>query len=234
MSIQAIKTAVKRNSNKTHAKLLQRFFKTGKGEYGEGDIFAGIKVPVLRQIAKANGDTSLSEIKELIKSPIHEERFISLVLLMDKYKHGTDEEREKIFRFYMENTKYINSWDLVDVSCPRIVGRHLYGRGEELLVEMAKSSGLWKRRIGMISTMYFIDKGSFDTSFRIAEILLRDEHDLIHKAVGWMLREIGKKDFGAELKFMKQHYHTMPRTMLRYAIEKFPEELRQQFLKGEI
>jgi len=234
MSIQEIKAAVKKNSDKNRAQLLQRFFKTGKGEYAEGDIFAGIKVPVLRKIAKQYSDVDLSGLKELIKSPIHEERFIALIILTYKYNKATEEEKEKIFRFYMANLKYVNNWDLVDVTCPRIVGRHLFGRGEELLVELAKTNNLWKKRISIISTMHFIDNGNFDTALRISEILLHDNHDLIHKAVGWMLREIGKRNFHTELGFLEKHYKKMPRTMLRYSIEKFPESLRQQFLKGEI
>jgi len=234
MSIQEIKSAVKKNSNKEKAKLLQRFFKTGKGEYGEGDVFAGIQVPVLRKIAKANGDITLAEIKTLLASPVHEERMISLFILIDKYRKGDEVEREKIFKLYMANTKYINNWDLVDVTCPHIVGRHLFGIGEDLLLELAKTNNLWKKRIAVISTMYFIRAGKFDATLQISEMLLRDDHDLIHKGVGWALREVGKKDMNTELGFLIKHYKKMPRTMLRYAIEKFPESLRLQFLKGQI
>ncbi len=213
----------------------QRFFKTGKGEYGEGDIFLGIRVPVIRKFAKDNDTISLSETKVFIKSKFHEERLLGLVLLVNKYaKAKTDSEQEKLYQVYLKHFKYINNWDLVDVTCPHIVGKHLMDKDRSILYEWAESDHLWTKRIAIITNWWFIRKGDLRDVFKIAKTLLHDEHDLIHKAVGWMLREAGKKDMKKTEAFMTKYYQQMPRTMLRYAIERYPEAKRQRYLKGRI
>jgi 3-methyladenine DNA glycosylase AlkD len=234
MGLTELKKELKEVADKEQAVNLQRFFKTGKGEYGEGDIFYGIKVPVQRTIAKKHRDISLPELQELLNSPIHEERLVSLFILVDQYTEGDDKTKENIYKFYLKNTKKINNWDLVDLSAPKIVGAHLLNNDKEILFKLAKSSNLWEKRISILSTMFFIKNLQFETTFNLAEILLNDKHDLIHKAVGWMLREVGNKNINEEEKFLKKHYKKMPRTMLRYAIEKFPEVKRKAYLKGKI
>jgi len=218
------------SANPEQAKNLQRFFKTGKGEYGEGDVFLGIKVPVQRKTAKKYIGLPLIKLQELLNSKIHEHRMVGLFILVDKFKKSK-EEKGNIFNFYIKNTKNINNWDLVDLSAPNIVGEFLFDKKKDILYELAESKNLWEKRIAIISTMNFIKKGEYKDALRISEILLNDKHDLIHKAVGWMLREIGKRDLKTEEEFLKQHYKKMPRTMLRYAIEKFPEKERQQWMK---
>lgn len=212
--------------------LQQRFFKTGPGQYGEGDVFLGIKVPPVRALAKQHRDVELDTITTLLHSKYHEERLFALLLLMQLYERATDKERIAVFDLYLDNTSHINNWDLVDVSSPHIVGRHLVDRTRKVLHSMARSSSLWERRIAIISTFYFIRNNDFDDTLSIAKTLLHDEQDLMHKAVGWMLREVGKRDLEAEETFLLRHYQDMPRTMLRYAIERFPEKRRQQYLKG--
>jgi 3-methyladenine DNA glycosylase AlkD len=234
MNLREFKKRIKTESNKQQAKSLQWFFKTGVGEYGEGDVFAGIKMPVQRKIAKEFKNLNFDDIRELIDSKIHEERMIGLLVLQGRYEQGDEKEKEKVFKFYIRNRKGINNWDLVDISVPKIVGEHLLERDKKLLYEFARSKNLWERRIAVISTFTFIRAGKFETTFKIAEILLDDDHDLIHKAVGWMLRETGKKDLNAEEKFLKPRYKKMPRTMLRYAIEKFPEAKRKKYLLSKI
>jgi 3-methyladenine DNA glycosylase AlkD len=234
MSIKRVKQEIKEFSNKELAVFLQRFFKTGPGQYGEGDKFAGIKVPVSRKIAINNSDLSLSEIKELLHSEVHEERLIGLLILVNQYKKSDEAQREKIFKFYISSAKRINNWDLVDLSAPQILGAFLVDKDKDILFKFAHSKNLWEKRIAVLSTFSFIKINRFDTALQISEILLNDDHDLIHKAVGWMLREIGKRDLNTEEKFLKKYYNKMPRTMLRYAIEKFPEAKRQKYLKGKI
>jgi 3-methyladenine DNA glycosylase AlkD len=212
------------------AEILQRFFKTRKGEYGEGDIFLGIKVPVQRGVAKKYLDLNLSKIKELLKSKVHEHRMVGILILIKKY----EKDKEEIFNFYMNNLKGINNWDLIDVSCPRIVGEFLLDKDKKILYDFANSEDLWKKRIAIVSTWKFIREGELEDVFALSEILLNDGHDLIHKAVGWMLREAGKKDEERLEKFLKFHYKNMPRTMLRYAIEKFEEEKRKKYLRGDV
>jgi len=218
------------------AHIFQRFFKTGKGEYGEGDIFLGITVPKSRKIAEKYSLLKFSEISELLRSKIHEERLIGLLILVNKYQKNVG-KRKEIFDFYLENTRYINNWDLVDLSADKIVGRFLFDFGKDfpvyrmLLRKLAESKNVWERRISVIATFYFIKNNSFSDTLKISEILLKDKHDLIHKAVGWMLREIGKRNQEAEEKFLQKHYQKMPRTMLRYAIEKFSEEKRSYYLR---
>lgn len=212
----------------------QLFFKTGPGQYGHGDIFRGIRVPILRQLSRQLVQTSLGDLTQLLKSPYHEDRLLSLLTLVLQYKKGDEQIRTAIFDLYLAHTRYVNNWDLVDSSAYLIVGPHLQNRERQLLDQLAGSSLLWERRIAMIATMHFIRNGDFDDALRIAGLLVNDDHDLMHKAVGWMLREVGNKDRAVEEAFLQRHYQQMPRTMLRYAIEKFPEELRQDYLKGRI
>ena len=216
------------------SKTMQLFFKTGKGEYGEGDIFAGLKVPSQRKLAREFRDLSLTDLKILLNSPVHEERLISLFILVDKYGKGDKQEKEAIFSFYLKYKRGINNWDLVDLSAPKIIGKHLLNKDKSLLFKFALSKNLWERRISVLSTYEFIKNNEFDLALQISEMLLKDKHDLIHKAVGWMLREIGKRDLQAEESFLKIHYKKMPRTMLRYAIEKFSETKRKKYLQGKI
>lgn len=212
----------------------QRFFKTGKGEYGEGDIFLGIRVPVLRKVSKNYKTINLSEFEELITSKYHEARLVSLYILVLKFKNAkTLDSQKEIVDFYLQHTKYVNNWDLVDSSAHYMVGSYLIDKDKSLLCELAKSENLWERRIAMMTTFHFIKNKQYDDALRIAEILLNDEHDLIHKVVGWMLREIGKRDKITEEVFLRNHYKTMPRTMLRYAIEKFSKEERKEYLEGQ-
>jgi 3-methyladenine DNA glycosylase AlkD len=216
------------------SKTMQWFFKTGKGEYGEGDVFVGLKVPTQRKLASEFRDLSLTDLIILVSSAIHEERLISLFILIDKYRRGDEKEKEEIFSFYLKNKRGINNWDLVDLSAPKIIGKHLLNKDKSLLFKFALSKNLWERRIAILSTYEFIRNDDYNATLKIAEILLQDKHDLIHKAVGWMLREIGKRDLEAEENFLKLRYKKMPRTMLRYAIEKFPETKRKKYLQGKI
>ena len=234
MGFIELKKSIKDSSDKKQSEILQRFFKTGPGEYGEGDVFLGIKVPVLRKIAKENIDVKLDEIVLLLNSAFHEERLVALFIMVQKYLKAGQEEKEKIFNTYIKNIKKINNWDLVDLSAPLIVGAYLFDKDKTILFNYAKSKNLWKKRIAILSSFYFIKHGMFDVTLRLSKILLNDTHDLIHKAAGWMLREIGKRDLRTEEDFLIKHYINMPRTMLRYAIEKFPERKRQLYLKGKI
>ncbi|GMX58443.1 MAG: DNA alkylation repair protein [Candidatus Microsyncoccus archaeolyticus] len=224
--INQIKKELYKKADKEKAKQLARFFKTGKGEYGEGDVFIGIKVPDQRVIAKNFRNASFNDLKELIKSEIHEFRLTALLILIFKYKN----EKEKAFKFYIKNIKRINNWDLVDLSAPNIIGDYLLDKDRSILYEFAKSNDLWKKRIAIISTFTFIRNNDFDDSLNISEILLNDKHDLIHKAVGWMLREIGKRDVKVEKKFLEKYSKKMPRTMLRYSIEKFSLKEKRFFM----
>lgn len=212
----------------------QRFFKTGPGQYGEGDVFLGIKVPGLRALAKHCRDANLDTIGALLKFRHHEERLFALLLLMQVYAKGKISERDDAFKLYLDNTRHINNWDLVDISAPHIVGKHLEKLPRDILFTLARSTNLWERRIAMLATFHFIRLHEFSETLRIAEILLHDKHDLMHKAVGWMLREVGKRDLVTEEEFLRLHYRVMPRTMLRYAIERFPEQRRKQYLHGTI
>lgn len=216
------------------ARVHQRFFKTGRGEYGEGDKFLGIRVPHIRKLVRKFRDLSPADTEKLLHSRWHEERFFALLILVDSFKRSREELRKNIYDLYMSSTQWINNWDLVDLSAPHIPGGWLYCRDRTPLYGFAESNDLWKKRIAVISTQYFIRKNDFGDTLAISEKLINDNHDLIHKAVGWMLREVGKKDLEAEEKFLRKHYKNMPRTMLRYAIERFPEERRQKYLKGRI
>ncbi len=249
--------------NPIKAKLLAGFFKTGKGQYGEGDVFWGINVPEQREVAKeftqdfmkgsvkesANGNISSAGIykilQELLEEPIHECRLTALLILTYMYEKaerasrhertgkGADRnstDQKKIFDFYIKNIKYINNWDLVDVTCPRIVGAYLFDKDRSLLYKLANSKKLWEKRIAIVSTFYFIRQGDLSDSLKIAEILLNDKHDLIHKAVGWTLREVGKKDEISLHNFLKKHHKSMARTTLRYSIERLPYEFRRHYM----
>ena len=222
-------------ANKEIARHSLRFFKTDKGEYGHGALFLGVRAPKIRLIAKKHIDISITDMKTLIQSKYHEERFLGLIILVNKYAKTKDKKnRNQLYKIYVSSFKYINNWNLVDVTCPHVTGKHLIDKDRTILYKWAKSEDLWTKRIAMISTFYFIRKNDLDDTFKIADMLLQDEHDLIHKAVGWMLREAGKRDIKKEETFLKKHYKTMPRTMLRYSIEKFPETKRQKYLKGTI
>ena len=234
MNLREFRRRINKESNKQQAKSLQWFFKTGAEEYGEGDVFAEIKMPVQRKIANEFKYLNYRDIRELVGSKIHEERMIGLLILQGKYEKGDKNEKEKVYKFYIRNRKGINNWDLVDISAPKIIGEHLLNKNKKLLYKFAHSKKLWERRIAILSTFTFIRAGKFETIFKISDILLDDDQDLIHKAVGWMLREIGKKDLKAEEKFLKPRYKKMPRTMLRYAIEKFPEVKRKKYLLSKI
>ncbi|MCW4188435.1 MAG: DNA alkylation repair protein [Candidatus Thiodiazotropha lotti] len=212
----------------------QRFFKTGQGEYAEGDRFLGIRVPILRQQAREFQQMSLTQVLRCLKSAYHEERLCALLILVRKFASGDEKLRERVFRHYLENTRYINNWDLVDSSAYQIVGAYLLTRKREILYQLARSDSLWERRIASIATYQFIKKQQYDDALAIAELLLLDQQDLIHKAVGWMIREVGNRDRNRAQMFLNPFYQAMPRTMLRYAIERFPEPLRQGYLKGEI
>lgn len=213
------------------AEIQMRFFKTGPGEYGEGDRFAGIPVPEIRKLAREYRDLPLPETIELLRSPLHEARLLALVILVHYSDRGDEALRDRICRLYLDNTRFINNWDLVDVSAGQIVGRALRHRSKAPLRRLAASTLLWDRRIAIIATLDSIRQGEFSHTFEIAALLRDDPEDLIHKAVGWMLREVGKRDRAAEEEFLNAHCRQMPRTMLRYAIEKFPEELRLRYLK---
>ncbi|HOF03803.1 MAG TPA: DNA alkylation repair protein [Atribacterota bacterium] len=229
--IREIKEEFKKFSNQQRAKILQRYFKTGKGEYGEGDIFLGLRVPDTRKIAKKYDNLSLEEVTGFLISQIHEERLFALLLLINLFQRGEEEDRKQVYDLYLKNTEYINNWDLVDISAGSIAGAYLYNRDKTPLYKLAKSEDLWERRIAIMATSFFIKMNELEDTIRIAEMLLKDKEDLIHKAAGWMLREIGKRDMAREENYLKRYYQEMPRTMLRYALEKFPEEKQKSYLK---
>lgn len=219
--------------NKNQAKLLQKFFKTGHGQYGEGDVFLGIKVPIQREVVKKYFNIFLKDTEKLLQSKIHEQRLVAILILVKKYEIAKNEiERKNIFNIYIKNREYINNWDLVDLSAPNIVGNYLLNKDRRILYKFAKSNHLWSKRIAILSCFSFIRNGESRDVLKISEILLNDKHDLIHKACGWMLREVGKRiGENIEEEFLKKYYKKMPRTMLRYAIERFDEKKRQYYLK---
>jgi len=237
MDIEKFKKELEEHANPEKAKINQKFFKTGKGEYGEGDVFLGVIVPKQREVSKKY-DLNLEDLQELLNSEIHEHRLSSLFMLVDKYKKASKIDKGKIFKFYLDNARKINSWDLVDCSAHKIVGDYLINNYElvNVLKKLARSENLWEKRISVISTFAFINENRDKKHhvLEIAHILLDDEHDLIHKAVGWMLRELGKKDLEYLECFLRSNYKKMPRTMLRYAIEGFPEDKRKMYLRGKI
>ncbi len=213
------------------AKVLRGFFKTGRGEYGEGDRFLGIRVPDTRRVAKRHADLGFPELQRLLDSPIHEYRFAALLILLERFRKADGKGRKEAYGFYLRNAGRVNSWDLVDLSAEKIVGPYIEKGDRTVLRRLARSSDLWERRIAILSTFHFIKKGDFDDTLRVAEILLDDPHDLIHKAVGWMLREVGKRGGLREEKaFLEKHHRRMPRTMLRYAIERFSPRERARYL----
>jgi len=234
MRLQELRSEIKSKFDKERAEHSKRFFKTGKGEYGEGDVFYGLSVPEMRVLVKKYCNfIGPQDVQILLNSGVHEERMIGLLILVKKYEKNSI-ARGLIFEMYMENYKNINNWDLVDVTAPRIVGNYLLDKNRKVLYDFARSDNLWKKRIAIISTFWFIRNNDSKDTLKISEILLNDKHDLIHKAVGWALREVGKKDLKVEEEFLKKHYKKMPRTMLRYAIEKFEEKKRLRYLKGMI
>lgn len=223
---------LKRNSNKEKAKVYQKFFKTGKGEYGEGDQFLGLTVPQAREISKKYfNKLNFDDIQKLLRNKIHEYRLSALLILRFQYEKTDEKTKQKIVDFYLKNTKYINNWDLVDLSCYYILGNWLMNRKKDILYKLAKSKNLWERRIAIVSTLAFIRNNQFQDTLKISKILLKDKHDLIHKAVGWMLREVGKRDKELLKKFLNQNYQKMPRVMLRYAVEKFKKEEKEKYFK---
>jgi len=231
--IRDIRKKLQQLESEERAKVLQRFFKTGPGEYSEGDVFIGVRVPDLRKLVKEYQDITIKEVMQLLKSSIHEERLFALLILVSKYSKGNETVKKKIYELYLQNTKFINSWDLVDGSAQHIVGAFLMDKSKEPIYRLAKSNSLWERRIAILSTFHFIKHDNYSETLKISKILLTDEQDLIHKAVGWMLREIGKRHISTEEIFLKKYYKRMPRTMLRYAIEKFPESKRKKYLRGD-
>jgi 3-methyladenine DNA glycosylase AlkD len=229
--LTALRRELKINANKNQAKVLQGFFKTGKGEYGEGDVFLGIKVPLQRKICSKYADMGFDEMQALLDSKIHEERFCASAILVIQYNKGDVSRKKRVFNFYIKNAKRFNNWDLVDLSAPKIVGEYLIDKNRQILYKLAKSKNLWERRIAILSTFAFIRESDFRDTLEISKILLKDEHDLIHKAVGWMLREVGKRDIETEEGFLDKYHKQMPRVMLRYALEKFQKNKKDFYMQ---
>jgi 3-methyladenine DNA glycosylase AlkD len=234
MQIKQLRESLRSIADPAIAANSQRFFKTGKGEYGEGDRFLGIRVPILRQHARTYRNIPIKQLLQLLRSDYHEERLCALLIMVLKYHQGSNDEKETVFQHYLSNTRHINNWDLVDSSAYHIVGQHLEDRDRGILYRLARSESLWERRIAIIATLHFIKKQEYVDTLKISLELLDDSHDLIHKAVGWMLREVGNRDFSVEQVFLDEHYRRMPRTMLRYAIEKFPNKQRKAYLNGQV
>lgn len=231
MKSDGILKELQKLKNPGKAKILGRFFKCGQGEYGAGDKFLGITVPEQRKIVKKYFQIiEIGELEKLLKSKFHEARLTALLMLVEKFVRGEEKLKNQIYKLYLKNAKRVNNWDLVDLSAPRIIGGYLLNKDRKILYRLAKSKNLWERRIAVLAMFMFIREKDFTDALKIAEILLNDKHDLIHKAVGWMLREIGKRNPKVEENFLKKYYKKMPRTMLRYAIEKFPEKKRQYYL----
>lgn len=235
VTIELFKKELRKNASQEKAKILSRFFKTGPGQYGAGDKFLGITVPKQRSIAKQFFDLSLRDLQKLLNSVYHEERLAALLILVLRYHRVDKKEQEKIYKFYLKNTRNINNWDLVDLTAEKIIGPYLEEKDKSVLFKLARSKKLWEKRIAILSTFHYIKKGKSKLTLQIAEILLNDDHDLMHKAVGWMLREVGKRcGEKEEEEFLKKYYKKMPRTMLRYAIERFAENKRLKYLKNKI
>lgn len=229
--LRSVTTELTKLSNRSKAKILSGFFKTGKGEYGEGDIFLGINVPAQRNLAKKYASLSFRDIRTLLQSNIHEYRLVALLILQIQFNKASERTRKQIFDFYLKHKKNINNWDLIDLSAQYIIGSFLVDKDRAVLYRLARSDVVWDRRIAVISTFAFIRNDDFKDTLRISTILLQDKHDLIQKAVGWMLREVGKRDVSILEKFLNQHYKSMPRTMLRYAIERFEETKRRWYIE---
>jgi 3-methyladenine DNA glycosylase AlkD len=232
MVTKEIRKRLRQEAIEKDALFLQKFFKTGAGQYGEGDVFLGIRVPVLRKLAREYKTLLPSQVLPLLHSAYHEERLFALIILVNAFAKGDETLRRQIYDLYLASTRYINNWDLVDISAPNIAGAFLMDKDRRDLYLMAQSASLWERRIAMLATLYFIRKNQFTDALQISGLLVRDTEDLIHKASGWMLREVGKRDINCAELFLQKHCKIMPRTMLRYAIEKFPEAKRQMYLKG--
>lgn len=231
MKSEGIVRELQKLKNPAKARLLGRFFKCGPGEYGAGDKFLGITVPEQRKIVKKYYQTvEIGELEKMLKNEFHEVRLTALLMLVEKFIRGEEKLKNQIYKLYLKNAKRVNNWDLVDLSAPRIIGGYLLNKDRKILYRLAKSKNLWERRIAVLATFMFIREKDFTDALKIAKILLNDSHDLIHKAVGWMLREVGNRNIKAEEKFLQKYYCTMPRTMLRYAIEKFPEDKRKKYL----
>ncbi len=237
MNYTNVISKLKEISSSEKAVILSRFFKTAKGQYGEGDIFIGVTVPKIREIAKSNSNIDLQNLKFLLINEIHEVRLCGFMILLDKYtKAKTDSEKKQIYEFCIEYKRFLNNWDLVDLIVPKLIGDYIFNfsKNFQFLLDLAISKSLWDRRISIISTFYFIKNNEFNLTLKISKILLSDKEDLIHKAVGWMLREVGKRNLLVEESFLKENYLLMPRTMLRYSIEKFEESKRKKYLYSQI
>lgn len=232
--LDELKKEVSRLADKKRAEASEWYFKTGKGQYGEGDVFLGLTVPLQRSVAKKYIDLKLSDVAQLLQSKYHEYRFIALEIVVFKLERGDEKTKKLIYNFYLKHTKRVNNWDLVDTSASYIVGQYLIDKPRAVLYKLIRSKSLWEKRIAIVATFAFIARGQFDDSIRLATLVLHDKHDLIQKATGWMLREMGKKDEKVLTKFLKKNYKTMPRTMLRYAIEKFPVKVRKKYLSGKV
>ena len=234
MTLAEIQARLAEAGNADIAAHSARFFRTGPGEYGEGDRFRGVRVPPLRKLARACDAADMSVVERLLMSPWHEDRLCALFMLVRRYERGDAAQKQAAFDLYLKRVEYVNNWDLVDSSAPKIVGAHLDSREKDLLFVWACDESLWKRRIAVLATYGYVKRGRFDELLTLAELLLDDKEDLIHKATGWMLREVGKKDLAAEEAFLRRHYRNMPRTMLRYAIERFDEKRRKEYLEGRV
>ncbi len=228
--VERIKSDLRSSADPAKAAVMQRFFKTGPGEYGEGDVFLGVTVPQSRKIARKYSDSAdLASIGNLLRSKVHEVRLVGLLILVRKYESG----EKRIGEFYVKNLRHVNNWDLVDLTATSILGAHLASGDRSLLYTLARSANIWERRVAIVATYYFIKRNDFADTLKLSELLLSDNHDLIHKASGWMLREVGKRDLAVEEGFLKVHCARMPRTMLRYAIERLPEKKRKFYLSVE-
>lgn len=233
--LAAFRKDLRQTAKKSDALFLQRFFKTGPGEYGQGDTFIGVRVPQTRQTVKRYWQSlSLTDTLKLLKSKVHEERLAAAFVLVKKFQKASEVEQKKLYQAYLKHARWVNNWDIVDSSAEHIVGAYLMDRDQSILKKLVRSKNIWERRIAIMSTFHFIRNHQFKKTLELSKILLKDPHDLIHKAVGWMLREIGNRHKKTEVEFLKKHYRLMPRTMLRYAIEKFPQIERKKYLQGKI
>ncbi len=234
MNANQARKELRKYASKEKAEILCRFFKTDPGQYGEGDVFIGVKVPETRKVAKLFQDMPLPETLKLLKSPIHEERLLALLLFVQDYSRSNGTAKASIVKTYLAHSRYVNNWDLIDLSAPKLLGDWLRKEDRAVLDRLARSDDLWERRMAIVATYAFIRENDFRDTLRIADMLLNDPEDLMHKAAGWMLREVGKRDLAALEGFLKKRYTRMPRTMLRYAIERFPEKKRLAYLKGKL
>lgn len=231
MSVQKILEEFRRQGSAEDAAQAMRYFKTGKGEYGEGDHFLGIRVPVTRKFARQLKGESLDQLEKILHSGFHEERLLALLTMVEQFARADEKTQKRIYQTYLRNTAYVNNWDLVDSSSHKIVGEWLFSRERKTLFRLARSKSLWDRRIAIMATLAFIKRDDFEDTFKLSEVLLNDKEDLIHKATGWMLREVGNRDKTAEEQFLNKYAGQMPRTMLRYAIEKFPKAERKYYME---